>query len=107
MLREPLIEFQATGAVRVPIDLHVDVGICDQDSGNFCQAFTGGRLQIGFSRVEQNVGHIHDQSPRSILRLQNLIQLLQHAGAHLSLIVFRLLSPLFRLLGLLGGLSLR
>ena len=104
MLRQPLVKFQAPGAVSVPIYLNADVRIRDQDSSNFCQALSGGRLEIRFSGVEQNVRHIHDQSSRGVPGCQNLIQLLQHAGTHLGFVAFRLLARLVCLLRLLRSL---
>jgi hypothetical protein len=107
LLREPVVKFQASRTVCVSIYLYVDVRIRDQDSSNFCQALSGGRLEIRFSGVEQNVGHIHDQPSRGVPGFQDLIQLLQHAGPHLGFIAFRLLARLVCLLSLLRGLLLR
>jgi len=75
LLREALIEIVAADAVRVAFDLEYEAGMREDDAGNFCQFFARCGLERVAARVEENIGHVHDQAASGILRLQYRVQL--------------------------------
>src|SRR5258708_167120 len=99
-LRKRLVEFIASHAVRVPFNLQVQPRMRQHNTRNLRQLLTRPRLQRIAPRVEQHIGHVHNQPARRIPRLQNRIQLRKQLRAKLRLFRFRLRRSLPRLLRL-------
>ena len=90
LLREPLIEIVASPAVGVTFHLHLQRRISEQDAGNFRKLLARSGLQGVAAGVKEHVGHIYDQSPDSVVRLQNGAELLQELFAQFRFLGFRL-----------------
>jgi hypothetical protein len=68
----------------VALQLKLQAGIRQQDSGNFGHLLAGAGLQRVFVEIEEHVIDIHDQAAGAFLGLQDRVQLLHQALAHLA-----------------------
>ena len=100
---ELLIEFVATDAVGVALDLEREAGMRENDAGNFGELFACAGLEGVAAGVEKHIRHIDDETARGIAGLQNGIQLAEQLRAQLGFIGFGLRSGLASFLGFSFG----
>ena len=86
------------------LQLKLQAGIRQQNSGNFGHLLAGAGLQRVFIEIEEHVVDIHDQAAGAFLGLQDRVQLLHQALAQLGLFGFGLLALGVGLSGSLLGL---
>src|SRR5207245_2136646 len=101
---EFLVVFLAADAVRVALDIELQAGIRQYDSGDFREALAGVRLQGVLVEIKQDIGHAYDQPAGSIASLEDLIELRQQSGSHLLFLSNGLVLCLLRLLSLILSL---
>src|SRR5438874_4986095 len=66
--RQHLVVIIRPDTVGMALDFELQARMSQDDSGNLRELFTSARLQIEPARIEENIGHIDDQSPRRIAR---------------------------------------
>ena len=107
ILGESQVVLLAADAIGMALYFDLQTGMARDDARHPRQLFTGTRFQRVSGSVEQDIGHVHDQSTGGIARLQDRVELIEQLLAELRLFLLRLLPQANRFgRGLMRGVGL-
>jgi hypothetical protein len=107
IFREALVELVAADGIGVPFDGKFEPGMGEEDAGKASEFFAGGRAEVEFAGVKQDVGHIDDESAGGIASFEDDVELLEELLAEALALAFGFFAEALGFEGgLLGGKGL-